>query len=140
MIPVEHRYTLEVVAQKIFHGKLDKGLGDATDWGIEDIRRATGRPNLHKGTLNICVGDQYREYKLRVDHRLDRTDRSDERDEDLCFERCWLIIAERRIPAVIAQTSRNHHGLNGVFEIMAEWVDGLNPGDAVDVEIRVEPE
>jgi CTP-dependent riboflavin kinase len=102
--------------KKILSGRIEAGCGDAKNWGISEIRSVTGYSNLKKGTLNVRLGA---EHILRPDYELSRRDRGDGRDEDLCFERCCLVIDACRVPALIARTSRNYWGLS-VLEVMAE--------------------
>lgn len=112
-------------------GKIITGYGDASNWGVEDIRRVTERPDLHRGTINVKLGVKH---ELRRDYALPREDRADERDEELYFERCFLVTRNVDVPALIARTSRNAHG-SDVLEIMAAWVPDLHEDDAVVVEV-----
>jgi hypothetical protein len=122
------------MASKVLRGLISEGCGDAKNWGIEDIRRATIREDLHNGTINVKLDTPH---CLRVDYRLDRKDRSDRRDEDLCFEKCWLITPTMKVEALIARTSTNYW-TDAVLELMTKWVDGLKVGDSVDVEVWVD--
>jgi hypothetical protein len=108
-------------------------LCDARNWGIEEIRKATGRTNLYAGTINVELDQPH---KLRVDHTLDRRDRTDQRDEDLFFEDCWLITSTAKVSSVIARTSTNFWG-DSVLEVMAEWIEGVDPGNSVEIEVSV---
>jgi CTP-dependent riboflavin kinase len=119
------------VHKTVLDGRIKAGCGDAKHWGIEEIRKATGRGNLYGGTINVEIDHPH---TLRVDHRLDRRDRTDQRQEDLCFENCWLITSTGKVSAVIARTSTNFWGDN-VLEIMAEWVEDLQLGDPVEIEV-----
>lgn len=122
------------MVKKLLHGCVTGGCGDARNWGIEDIRKATGCDKLYPGTINVKLDAPH---YLRVDCKLDRKDRSDLRDEDLYFERCSLITPTAHVDAFIARTSTNYWG-NDVLEIMAEWLDGIKIGDAVDVDVCVD--
>lgn len=110
------------------------GCGDARNWGIGDIRRVTGRDNLHPGTLNVRLDVPH---GLRVDHTLRKEERTDRRPEDLYFECCSILWRGRIVPALIARTSVNFHG-DYVLEIMAEWVDDIQTGDSIEVEVKIE--
>ncbi len=119
---------------KVLRGRITDGCGDAKNWGIEDIRKATGRNNLHAGTINVKLDAPH---CVRPDYWLDKGNRSDGRDEDLCFEKCQLITPNAKVGALIARTSRNYWG-DDVLELMLEWLDGVKAGDRVDVEVCVE--
>jgi CTP-dependent riboflavin kinase len=124
--------------RKTLSGKVAAGCGDGSNWGISEIRKATGYGNLKKGTLNVKLEDPH---DLRPDYELPRADRKDGKDEDLCFECCCLVIGFRRVPALIARTSRNYWG-RSVLEIMAEEMlrerYSLRDGDTFGVEVWVQ--
>ena len=115
------------------------GSGHAgTNWGISQIQRVTGYMHLENGTLNVKLEA---EHILRPFCTLRREDREDRINEDLSFERCCLLICDRKVPALIARTSTNHWG-SCVLEIMAEekirQCYGLEDGDTLEVEVCVE--
>jgi len=104
------------MTKKTIRGVLRTGLGCARDWGIDEIRNATGCPGLQPGTLNVQLDIPY---KLRVDALLLRENRIDKLNEDLLFERCQVLLEGVLVPAWIARPSQNFHG-DYVLEIMAE--------------------
>mgnify|MGYP001615959028 CR=1 FL=1 len=126
------------MAKRLLRGRVESGEGDATKWPTEEIRRLT-RYNLVPVTLNVVLDAPH---TLRPDFTLPKEHRSDERQEDLNFERCALMVGADRVRALIARTSTNYHGC-WVLEIMAEKrlkeSYGLNDGDWICVEVCVDP-
>src|SRR5207245_5897448 len=119
---------------KTLHGHVMRdGIGDASNWDIDAIRKATGRGGLRRGTLNLKLDAPH---KLRGEYQLSRKDRADGRDEDLAFEPCLLVTNSGTASALIARTSTNHWGDEGL-EIMADdhlrSRYGLNDGDSISV-------
>lgn len=99
-------------------GFYDTGIGDASNWGIEDIQRVTGW-NVVRGTVNVRLEGRHT-LRQPPDFHLPEKERADGRDEDLSFERCVVILPdERRVRGLIAQTGRHAWG-DGYLEIMAE--------------------
>jgi CTP-dependent riboflavin kinase len=126
------------MAKRTLRGYVLPGLGDASNWGIADIRGATGYSRLQPGTLNVGLSAPH---KLRRDFELPGELRTDGRDEHLYFERCRLVMGDGiKVRALIARTSTNYWK-DQVLEIMAEislrgrfdLFDGL----PVDVEVWV---
>jgi CTP-dependent riboflavin kinase len=112
------------------------GFGDASNWGLAEIREVTGY-SLLPGTLNVKLNAPH---KIRSDFRLLRERRTDRRPEDLDFERCRLVMEHGTVRALIARTSTNAWG-DEVLEIMAEKhlrsCYGLKDLDQISVEIWV---
>jgi CTP-dependent riboflavin kinase len=113
-------------------------LSDARNWGIADIRGATGYSRLQPGTLNVRLSSPH---ALRCDFKLQAKLRTDGRDEDLNFERCRLVMSDGiKVRALIARTSTNYWK-DQVLEIMAEMRlrerFELFDEDPVDVEVWV---
>ena len=128
------------MTKKTLHGHVEPGCKDAKNWGIDDIRKATGWGHLKPGTLNVRLDAPH---TLRADFHLPRGQREDGREEDLDFEPCWLVIGDgQKVKALIARTSTNYWK-DSVLEIMAEvWLRecyGLEDGNAVAVEVWVGP-
>ena len=123
---------------KTLRGCVTTGCGDAKNWGIDAIRKATGCNGLLPATFNVRLDTPH---KLRVDATLSRGDRTDRRGEDLFFERCVLALGGGMVRAWIARTSTNFHGEH-VLEIMAEeWLRKqyrLEDNDPIDVQVFVE--
>jgi len=126
--------------QHMVSGRVVPGCGNARTWDMSEIREATGNYNLVEGTLNVELEVPH---ILRPDHKLLREDRKDrpDHDEDLFFERCFLVIGIHRVRAVIARTSTNYWGPS-VLEIMAKEMlrqrYRLEDGDTLDVEVWLE--
>ena len=50
------------MASMTLHGQYDeKGSGDASNWGTDDIRRVTGWRSLVDGTLNVRIEGPHNE-------------------------------------------------------------------------------
>jgi CTP-dependent riboflavin kinase len=126
------------MVQKVLRGHVASGCRDANNWGISEIRKATGFEDLKAGTLNVRLESPH---NLRPDYKLLRGNRKDERDEDLFFESCCLVIGSHRVPALIARTTTNYWK-SEVLEIMAEEIlrerYDLQDGDVLDIEVWAE--
>ena len=129
------------MAKMTLHGEYDEGSGDASNWGTDDIRGATGWSRLVDGTFNVRIEGPH---TLRPDFHLARGDRNPayaHTHEHLDFERCILLLpGGARVPALIARTSNNFWGPS-VLEVMAEEHlrshYALAKGDCIDVEVWI---
>ena len=105
------------MTKRTLRGHVASGLSDARNWGIADIRGATGYSRLQPGTLNVRLSSPH---ALRCYFKLHAKLRTDGRDEDLNFERCRLVMSDGiKVRALIARTSTNYWK-DQVLEIMAE--------------------
>ena len=115
------------------NGRVFTGVGDAKNWATAQISDLTGY-QLVPGTLNVKL-DQ--DHEVRPDFTLRMECREDMRPEDLYLERCWLLIGDDRVRALIARTSTNYHGPR-VLEIMAEQRLRTTYALAKESELQVE--
>jgi CTP-dependent riboflavin kinase len=127
--------------KETLHGHYEEnGSRDASNWGMDDIRRATGWDRLQTGTVNVRLAGHH---APRPDYHLPRQCRSPEyghSHEDLKFEICVVLLpCGARVRALIAQTSTNYWGQYNVIELMAEQHlrtrYNLKGGDRIDVEV-----
>ena len=133
------------MAKNTLRGVYESGCGDARNWGIDDIRLVTGWHRLERGTVNVRLEVPHT-LRQPPDFHLAREQRSPEYghdDEDLDFERCFLVLpGGARVRALIARTSRNFWG-GAVLEVMAEehlrTSYELKDGDGIDVEVWIGP-
>jgi len=120
---------------RVLRGRITSGVGDASNWPIDQVREVTGYHDLVPGTLNVVLEEPHR---LRPDFTLYRECRTDARPEDLHFECCSLLIGADKVRALVARTSTNFHG-SAVLEVMAgvNLKDryGLRDGDWMRVEV-----
>lgn len=95
---------------------------------------------FHSGTLNISIAPRRFRIRNARFHFPAVHWTSEHPPEHFSFSPCWLIFRNHKYEGLIyfphPETKARHHQNDSMIEVMAPWIEGIQYGDHLDLEVR----